>query len=86
MKTDAEVLLMRRERAKGKTQQQAAARASMGVRTVQRYERRGQLPSFGPKQAGVDFGEGERLGVRDPTRETRVSGSVAPRRWSHGSA
>src|SRR5207237_2200260 len=45
MKTDAEVLLMRRERAKGKTQPQAAARASMGVRTVQRYERRGQLPS-----------------------------------------
>jgi hypothetical protein len=45
MKTDAEVLLMRRERVKGKTQPQAAARASMGVRTVQRYERRGQLPS-----------------------------------------
>src|SRR5687767_1828199 len=45
MKTDAEVLLMRRERAKGKTQEQAAARASMGVRTVQRYERTGQLPS-----------------------------------------
>src|SRR3954466_13695413 len=45
MKTDAEVLLMRRERAKGKTQAQAAARASMGVRTVQRYERSGQLPS-----------------------------------------
>ena len=45
MKTDAEVLLMRRERAKGKTQVQAAARASMGVRTLQRYEHRGQLPS-----------------------------------------
>ena len=45
MKTDAEVLLMRRERAKGKTQAQAAARASMGVRTVQRYERSGQLPN-----------------------------------------
>jgi hypothetical protein len=45
MKTDAEVLLMRRERAKGKTQAQAAARASMGVRTVQRYERSGTLPS-----------------------------------------
>ena len=45
MKTDAEVLLMRRERAKGKTQAQAAARASMGVRTVQRYERSGQVPS-----------------------------------------
>jgi hypothetical protein len=45
MKTDAEVLLMRRERAKGKTQAQAAARASMGVRTVQRYEHSGQFPS-----------------------------------------
>jgi transcriptional regulator with XRE-family HTH domain len=45
MKTDAEVLLMRRERAKGKTQAQAAARASMGMRTVQRYERTRQLPS-----------------------------------------
>jgi transcriptional regulator with XRE-family HTH domain len=45
MKTDAEVLLMRRERGKGKTQEQTAARASLGVRTVQRYERTGQLPS-----------------------------------------
>src|SRR5713226_2651134 len=45
MTTDAEGLLMRRERAKGTTQAQAAARASMGVRTVQRYERTGQLPS-----------------------------------------
>jgi transcriptional regulator with XRE-family HTH domain len=45
MKTDAEVLLMKRERAKGRTQEQAAARAGMGVRTVRRYERGGKLPS-----------------------------------------
>jgi hypothetical protein len=45
MKSDAEVLLMRRERAKGKTQEQAAARAGMGVRTARRYERLSKLPS-----------------------------------------
>jgi transcriptional regulator with XRE-family HTH domain len=45
MKTDAEVRLMRRERAKGKTQEQAAARAGMSVRTLRRYERAGTLPS-----------------------------------------
>ena len=45
MKTDAEVLLMKRERAKGKTQEQAAARAGMSVRTARQYERRGRLPS-----------------------------------------
>ena len=45
MKTDAEVLLMKRERAKGRTQEQAAARAGMSVRTARQYERRGKLPS-----------------------------------------
>jgi len=45
MKRDSEVLLMRRERAKGRSQEQAAARAGMSVRTLRRYERRGQLPS-----------------------------------------
>ena len=45
MKTDAEVLLMKRERAKGRTQEQAAARAGMSVRTARAYERRGRLPS-----------------------------------------
>ena len=45
MKRDSEVLLMRRERAKGRTQDQAAARAGMSVRTLRRYERRGKLPS-----------------------------------------
>src|SRR5262245_2235239 len=45
MKRDSEVLLMRRERAKGRTQEQAAARAGMSVRTIRRYERRGELPS-----------------------------------------
>jgi transcriptional regulator with XRE-family HTH domain len=45
VKTDAEVLLMRRERAKGKTQEQAAARAGMSVRTVRTYEQTGTLPS-----------------------------------------
>lgn len=45
MKTDAEVLLMKHERAKGKTQDQAAARAAMSVRTLRKYERAGKVPS-----------------------------------------
>jgi hypothetical protein len=45
MKQDAEVLLMLRERAKGRTQKQAAARAGMSVRTARSYERRAKLPS-----------------------------------------
>jgi Mu transposase-like protein len=45
MKTDAEVLLMMRERSKGKTQDQAAARAGMSVRTARKYERTGKLPA-----------------------------------------
>src|SRR5499427_5290641 len=45
MKRDQEVLCMLRERAKGRTQTQAAARAGMSVRTARTYERRGQLPS-----------------------------------------
>ena len=45
MKRDLEVLCMLRERAKGRTQEQAAARAGMSVRTAGTYERRGQLPS-----------------------------------------
>jgi len=36
---------MVQERAKGKTQEQAAARAGMSVRTVRTYERLGRLPS-----------------------------------------
>lgn len=45
MKTDAEVRRMVQERAKGKTQEQAAARTGMSVRTVRSYERLGKLPS-----------------------------------------
>jgi transcriptional regulator with XRE-family HTH domain len=45
MKTDSEVLLMKRERLKGKTQEQAAARSGMSVRTARKYERAGSLPS-----------------------------------------
>ncbi|TBR17898.1 MAG: IS21 family transposase [Chitinophagaceae bacterium] len=45
MKNDAEVLVFRRERGKGKTQEQAAARAGMSVRTARRYEQRAKLPS-----------------------------------------
>ena len=45
MKTDGEVRIMIRERAKGKTQEQAAARAGMSVRTARTYERLGKLPS-----------------------------------------
>lgn len=45
MKTDHEVLRMRRERSNGKTQEQAAARAAMSVRTARKYERLAKLPS-----------------------------------------
>src|SRR3954453_22746959 len=45
VKRDLEVLRMMRERAKGKTQEQAAARAGMSVRTAGTYERLGKLPS-----------------------------------------
>ncbi len=45
MKRDAEVILAVRERAKGKTQEQAAARSGMGVRTLRRYEQAAKLPS-----------------------------------------
>jgi transcriptional regulator with XRE-family HTH domain len=45
VKKDAEVRLMRRERAKGKTQEQAAARAGMSLRTARHYEQAGKLPS-----------------------------------------
>lgn len=45
MKRDQEVLHMLKERAKGRTQEQAAARAGMSVRTARTYEHLGQLPS-----------------------------------------
>jgi transcriptional regulator with XRE-family HTH domain len=45
MKTDQEVKLMQRERQKGRSQEQAAARAGMAIRTLRKYERIGQLPS-----------------------------------------
>jgi hypothetical protein len=45
MKRDAEVLQMFKERAKGRTQTQAAARTGMSVRTVRTYEHAGKLPS-----------------------------------------
>lgn len=45
VKTDHEVRLMRQERQKGKTQEQAAARAGMSVRTARKYEQLGHLPS-----------------------------------------
>ena len=45
MQKDAEVLVLRRERGKGKTQEQAAARAGMSIRTARRYEQAGTLPS-----------------------------------------
>ena len=45
MKTDAEVHIMLRERHKGKTQEQAAARAGMHPNTARKYTRAGKLPS-----------------------------------------
>ena len=45
MKTDAEVQIVFRERQKGKTQEQAAARAGMHANTARKYSRAGKLPS-----------------------------------------
>jgi hypothetical protein len=45
MKNDREVRLMRRERAKGRSQEVAAARTGMSVRTLCKYERAGKLLS-----------------------------------------
>jgi transposase InsO family protein len=45
MKNDREVRLMRQERAKGRSQEVAAARTGMSVRTLRNYERAGKLPS-----------------------------------------
>lgn len=45
MKTDAEVRLYMKERAKGRTQDQAAARAGISVRTARTYERAATVPS-----------------------------------------
>src|SRR4029450_8078747 len=52
MKTDHEVRRMRNERHNGKTQEQAAARAGMSVRTARKYERLAQLPSQLKKPRG----------------------------------
>jgi transcriptional regulator with XRE-family HTH domain len=52
MKTDHEVRRMLNERHKGKTQEQAAARAGMSVRTARKYERLAQLPSQLKKPRG----------------------------------
>jgi transposase len=45
MKKDTEVRLLLRERQKGRTQIQAAARAGMSERTARKYEQAGALPS-----------------------------------------
>lgn len=45
MKSDAEVRLYMKERSKGRTQEQAAAKAGISVRAARRYERLGQFPS-----------------------------------------
>ena len=44
MKTDSEVHRMIREHSKGKTLDQAAARAGMSVPTARKYLRTGKLP------------------------------------------
>ncbi len=45
MKTNREVQRMIRERSKGKTLDQATARAGMSVPTARKYLRAGKLPS-----------------------------------------
>ena len=45
MKSDAEVRLYMKERSKGRSQEQAAARAEMSRGTARKYERAARLPS-----------------------------------------
>jgi hypothetical protein len=45
-----------------------------------------QLPSFSPKQAGVDLRAEGGTWLGSPPGETGVCSSVSPRRWSHTSA
>ena len=45
MKSDAEVRLYMKERSKGRTQEQAAAKAGMSVRAARRYGQLRQFPS-----------------------------------------
>lgn len=45
MKNDKEVNLLNRERSKGASQEVAAGRAGMSVRTARKYERAQALPS-----------------------------------------
>lgn len=45
MKTDAEVRLYMKERSKGRTQAQAAAKAGMSLGTARKYERAARVPS-----------------------------------------
>ena len=66
MKSDREVRLMRREWAKGLTQEVAAARKGMSAHTLRRYERRDKLPG----------------NMRKPhTRRTREDPFEADRPW-----
>jgi hypothetical protein len=93
MKTDGEVRIMFRERAKGKTQEQAAARAGMSVRTARTYERRGTLPSqvmqprryrTRPNPFADDWPWVERQLARDPALQaTTLFALLCERRPEH---
>jgi hypothetical protein len=77
MKRDSEVLLMRRERAKGRTQEQAAARAGMSVRTIRRYERRGKCGLRVTKAWNTPF-------KRDSQNGQRTSDTGRAEEWLQG--
>ena len=80
--TDAQVRIMMRERNKGRTQEQAAAKANMRSRkTVRKYERLGKLPSEQRKSREYrtrsdpfdeDWGETEGLLKNAPSLEAKT--------------
>ena len=80
--TDAQVRIIMRERSKGKTQEQAAAKANLSSRkTVRKYERLGKLPSELKKARDYrtrsdpfedDWAEAERMLEKAPELEAKT--------------
>ncbi len=80
--TDAQVRIIMRERSKGRTQEQAAAKANLSSReTVRKYERLGKLPSELKKARDYrtrrdpfegDWAEAERMLEKAPELEAKT--------------
>lgn len=97
MKTDSEVHLMLRERKKGKTLEQAAARAGMSVPTARKYLRAAKLPAMLKQPRtyrtrtnpfAADWPWVEQQLQRDPALQAKTLFGVlserAPERYSEG--